>query len=215
MELILISESKLKIMLTQPDMARYELETTRMDCADAHTRAAFRHIFDDVRAEVGFDTAGCPLFVQLYASPEGGCEIFVTKLPGEGGVPPPAGDGAAASVPSGEKKLLEKIFSRGEALSPSEEELCAFTFASLEDLLALCRRLLEAGFPVRSFAYAEETAGGTVYYLLLEGSILPSPVAAVPAEYGSPLPAAGLDTYLAEHGRLLRRGDAVEVLGRL
>ena len=82
MELIVISESKLKIMLTAPDMAHYELENTRMDCADAHTRAAFRHIFDDARNRIGFDTQGERLCVQLYASKEGGCEIFVTKLGG-------------------------------------------------------------------------------------------------------------------------------------
>ncbi len=213
MELILISESKLKIMLSPPDMAHYELETTHMDCADAHTRAAFRHIFDDARAEVGFDTAGCPLFVQLYASPEGGCEIFVTKLPGEDGVPTVEG---ASPVSAGERKLLERVFSRRDALTPSYTlETRAFSFTSLEDLLALCRRLSKAGICVRSHSYAEDTPRGALYYLLLEGNGLPPPAIAVSEEYGTALPASNLDTYLTEHGRILRRGDALTFLGKL
>ena len=80
MELIVISESKIKIMLTEPDMQYYRLNASNMNCADVCTQAAFRHIFEDAHREVGFDTEGKRLFIQLYTSIEGGCEIFVTKL---------------------------------------------------------------------------------------------------------------------------------------
>lgn len=83
MELIVITPTKLKIMLTPPDMKRYDLSPTRMDCADEETRRSFRRIFNDARTQIGFDTTGERLFVQLYTSRGGGCEIFVTKL-GEG-----------------------------------------------------------------------------------------------------------------------------------
>ena len=216
MELILISESKLKIMLSAPDMARYELEAARMDCADAHTRAAFRHIFDDVRAEVGFDTAGSPLFVQLYASPEGGCEIFVTKL--EGQEPSAAGDPSAPPLPShGEKKLLERVLRADPAPrlpepAPGEDPAAAYRFSALEDLLAVCRRLAGDGGRWRCRVYLEESPTGDIWYLIPRSSC------ALPcflAEYGAPLPAAGLGDYLAEHGRMIGGEDAVEVMGKL
>ncbi len=225
MELILISESKLKIMLSPPDMARYELEVTRMDCADAHTRAAFRHIFDDVRAEVGFDTAGAPLFVQLYASPEGGCEIFVTKLEGES--PPPE---ASLSLPRpelpspedpcspGERKLLERVF-KGEDPHPLLADILrgtasptAYVFSSLEDLLGVCRRLAGGGWRGKSHVYLEESPDGSLWYLLPKAC---DPLPSFLAEYGSPIPTEHLETYLREHGRIIRSDDAVEVLGGL
>ncbi len=80
MELIMIDESRLKIMLTPTDMRHYDLHAEHMTTAGAATRRAFRHIFDDARERIGFDTVGERLFVQLYTSRTGGCEIFVTKL---------------------------------------------------------------------------------------------------------------------------------------
>jgi negative regulator of genetic competence, sporulation and motility len=81
MELIVISESKLKIMLSGEDMVKYELEEERVEGCDAHTRRVFRRIFEDARAAVGFETLGERLLVQYYATGDGGgCEIFVTKL---------------------------------------------------------------------------------------------------------------------------------------
>lgn len=83
MELILINQSKLKIMLTAPDMKHYELLPDKLGTTastDRHTRAAFRHIFDDAEAQTGFHTTGERLLVQLFTSKCGGCEIFVTKL---------------------------------------------------------------------------------------------------------------------------------------
>lgn len=120
MELIVISESKLKIMLTAPDMVHYELEAARMDCADAHTRAAFRHIFDDARAEIGFETQGERLFVQLYTSKEGGCEIFVTKLGDEEAAEPFSWDCDENMAPLPPHSPLVVI---SEDMSPGEREL--------------------------------------------------------------------------------------------
>ena len=130
MELIVINQSKLKIMLTPPDMKAYDLSPARMDCTDEETRRSFRRIFEDARAQIGFDTTGERLFVQLYTSRGGGCEIFVTKL---GGQSADADDGvadglcaddtdAAASTP--EEALLRRVFSveadTGPGRAPSE-----------------------------------------------------------------------------------------------
>ena len=82
MELILISESKLKVMLTADDMRHYNLDCETIDYDTAPSRRAFRHILDDARAQTGFDTGKDKIFVQLYPGKSGGCEMFVTKLGG-------------------------------------------------------------------------------------------------------------------------------------
>lgn len=218
MELIVINPNKLKIMLSAPDMARYELESTHMDCADAHTRAAFRHIFDDARAEIGFDTQGERLFVQLYASKEGGCEIFVTKL---------GSQSEGNEWESGERELLRRICGEEEDMTANRSEhrlstvgarRISVAFRTMEDILVVCRRLLREGYRGRSAAYIDE-GRDTVWYLFLDIPDvtlyrLPLPFAFL-TEYGVESPAGEKETYLAEHGRVLCSAGAVETLGKL
>ena len=51
MELIVISPTRLKIMLTEPDMRRYALSADTAGCADGETRRSLRRLFDDARKE--------------------------------------------------------------------------------------------------------------------------------------------------------------------
>jgi negative regulator of genetic competence, sporulation and motility len=243
MELIVISENKLKIMLTAPDMAHYELEGSRMDCADSHTRAAFRHIFRDVRAESGFDTEGERLLVQLYASKEGGCEIFITKL-GAARPGAPFGEGEA-DLGGGEAALLrclreaegtDALAARGLAeRGPAERapEDCApeddpptagmrrtvLVFEELADLLGACRRLSGAGYGGRSTLYITESGESTRWYLLLEVDDTPFLRLSLPyaflTEYGRETDLRTAEAYLAEHGRVICGERGVEVLGKL
>jgi negative regulator of genetic competence, sporulation and motility len=118
MELIVINQSKLKIMLTVPDMQRYELAPGHLDCADAKTRRSFRRIFDDVRMQTGFDTAGERLLVQLYTSRSGGCEIFVTKL----GMREKEEDPPTLTGP--EQALLRRVFSAEVPIEETDASLC-------------------------------------------------------------------------------------------
>lgn len=237
MELIVISDNKLKIMLSAPEMERYELENERMDCTDAHTREAFRHIFSDARDRIGFETEGARLFIQLYTSKEGGCEIFVTKLArSDGGFPFRAdGEKRACEVETGdadvmsdgERALLRLVYGDGKtgdegtvarewSLREEPSARIALSPASVEDLLAICRRLSRGGYRGSSSAYIAD--GGSVY-LFIEipcepGSRLPLTYSFL-SEYGEVISAEGMETYLTEHGQSLRLGDAVEILGTL
>ena len=78
MELILISNTKLKIMLDESDMKKYHIGS-EVDCSGGTTRKAIRSLLDRARDQIGFNTEGEEIFVQLYASKRGGCELFVTK----------------------------------------------------------------------------------------------------------------------------------------
>ena len=50
MELLVISESKLKIMLDEKDMEKYGLSTSELDYEDPPTRKKLLRILDDVRS---------------------------------------------------------------------------------------------------------------------------------------------------------------------
>lgn len=223
MELIVISRSKLKIMLTEPDMQHYHLEATHMNCTDAHTREAFRHIFDDARDEIGFDTEGKRLFVQLYTSKGGGCEIFVTKLENfppvssayflnnenkneEQDIPKSVLAIKTENLSEGEETLLEQIYQnqidlsktlalsgKNSFLETPDRKLC-IQFTNLENLLISCRRLLRSGYRERNSVYIEETDHGTMWYLFL--SFAGCNVDQLPTCY----------SFLTEYGRVEKSG---------
>ena len=196
MELIVISSSKLKIMLTAPDMQHYELQGNTLSYINESVRRAFRHIFNDVKAQAGFDTTGEKLFVQLYASRDGGCEIFVTKL-GISEEIAPLSDGieetsATSSLTAAEETLLRRVWAcesedENDDLSNSWEDRYMDTPIStpiyhpkgelhtvilsvheLPILLAVCRRLLKMGYDDESYAYIAECASSPIYHLILD-----------------------------------------------
>ena len=81
MELIKISELKLKVMLSEEDMRCYDLDFNRFEHDCSATKAAFRKILAYAKNETGFDVKDNKLFVQIYPAGCGGCEMFVTRLP--------------------------------------------------------------------------------------------------------------------------------------
>lgn len=198
MELIVIGENRLKIMLTGEDMARYELSESCTEDTVPPTREVLRHIFADAHAEVGFDTEGGRLLVQLYASKGGGCEIFVTKL-GE----------------TGEVKLLRALMGDGEADGLDRSRLVWLCLDCLEDVTALCRRLAAAGYEGPSGLYIDREADSPWYLCLRVRTgawgVVPYPFL---WEYGEEVREdAGI--YLAEHGRVICGERAVETLAVL
>lgn len=240
MELIVISESKLKIMLSAPDMEHYNLQTLRRYGTDADTRAAFRKIFEDARTEIGFDTQGERLFIQLYDSLEGGCEIFVTKLGSNELHRPDAGHGdilhsfegatprPTASVSDGETKLLDHIYSQdeeGEDMADHPLRLTgipaqtakAFMLESTEHMLTVCHRLLREGYRGRSSAYI--SGDGVAWYLFLdipEAALFDLPIRyAYLNEYAKQTDPGITSIYLSEYGRCICPDRAVETLGQL
>jgi len=202
MELIVIGENRLKIMLTGEDMAHYDL--TDPDSAEQgalgvspHTRKALRHIFADANTQIGFDTEGERLLVQLYTSKGGGCEIFVTKL-GE----------------TGEARLLQQVMGK-EKIGSSRDRLMWLRVERLEDLTALCRRLIATGFH-RSSALYISPSHERVWYLSLyipeeqDGAML-FPFL---TEYGDEI-CGDMGLYLGEYGQPICSSMAVETMAKI
>ena len=193
MELLVINEKKLKIMMTEDDMDAYALRAAEVTPEDAHARQVFWHILAEAKTKTGFDTSGERIYVQLYPSKEGGCEVFITKL------------GILAhekKTEGGEEMLKERrIYDLSEESRPSY-----YRFAELCDLLAACRMLRETDYDGKSAAFSENKQGP--FYLMVEDE---SP--AVPEFFGKLCKPCVAD-YITEHCRCISE-NAVCQLGTL
>ena len=234
MVLLVISESKLKIMLTAPDMVKYDLPATQVNGLSLHHREALRHLFRDAKTESGFDTEGSRLFVQLYSSREGGCEIFVTKLP-ESSPLSPVWEYNSTDTPdySHDDLCLKHSLGLMSARAISEDRLLravqnadkqalpltclAYRFSELESLLAVCRRLDTPGHrtcrPERSRVYIVDRVQSTDWYLLLEyPSSLDPDFLLFLSEYAVPVDPDYTAIFLEEHGAPIAEENAIEIL---
>ena len=207
MELILINDTKLKIMLTREDMTRYDLDCASADYDSTETRRAFWSILDEAKHRTGFDAARDRVFIQLYPSREGGCEMFVTKV---------------GMLCAGERQA---------SLCAAPEEL-AYVFDGFDTLLGCCRMISaeyaavaekyitrqskpKSGPPSRhSTAYADE--GGQWYLFLTPLDNDDSRrLSCILTEFGTPVNARHLRLYISEHGKEISDGSAVSRLASL
>ena len=75
MELIRISDSKLKIILNETDMRRYALSSDTLSYENGDTRRAVREVLAEAEEETGFHATADRLLIQAYPSRDGGCEL--------------------------------------------------------------------------------------------------------------------------------------------
>ncbi len=224
MEIIPINDSKLKIMLDESDMKELHI-CDEADCARGETRLAIRTLLERAKTETGFNTEGSEIFVQLYTSRDGGCELFITK-------------GSSLPIPSGEeeRKADKKPQKRKEvqkkkqyddscALSLRRETLPSqkkptfgkmiFSFESLRDICAACKILIKKDTDIASSAYRGE---GDDFYLILENANM-SAYSRLDGltfilEFGRRERADHINTYLCEHGRTICAEHALETLSQ-
>ena len=203
MELIRISDSKLKIMLTPMDMRQFELSTDNFYDDSEKMHRSFRLLLDEVRRQSGFEADDHRISVQYFPSREGGCEMFISNLSGE------RDRGTCALTPAQEIKPVTRT--RGSFCRSF-----AYRFEGLDELLSVCRRLLPMDYITASSAYRDDTGR---YYLILN-TYAASPFAMPEelyfvVEYGSIENAAQLRLYLSEHGTTVCAEDAVGTLGAI
>ncbi|MBE6629384.1 MAG: adaptor protein MecA [Ruminococcaceae bacterium] len=197
MEWIRISQNKLKIMLTAEDTRHYELNCDNTDYADLLTRTAFQEILTDVRKETDFDASEDKIYIQMYPSKGGGCELFVTKV-------------GLLLTNDGAQSATTLLPRRKERLRRESELQLAFRFETLEPLLLLCRRMRLKKGTRKSEAWQDEKGR---WWLLF--SAPPEKKPAYAAEYGKEIRADSARLYLAEHGRMICKKDAIETLARM
>jgi negative regulator of genetic competence, sporulation and motility len=189
MELIVISDTKLKVMLTPTDMQTYGLDFSGDEYDNAKTRRAIWHLFDEVKRRCGFDVAGDRVMVQLWPAGDGGCEIYVNKL----GTPPPRRE-----RPNAPPRFAKRLY----------------TFEALRELLAVCRALEHSRYARMSEVWLSDDGA---WYLVLEASEGGESVDELSfiEEYGLRLRSAGAMQLLTEHGSPIALGNAVERMASL
>ena len=185
MELILINESKLKVMLTAADMSRYAITCDTIDYDNTETRRAFWNILDEAKHKTGFDAATDRVFIQVYPSRGGGCEMYVTKI--------------MQTADSVEKHISCKV----------KKDTEIYRLDTFTALLEICRQLTLNGYHSKSSAYCDESR--KVYYLILQDTTAYKFL----TEYCRQCKSASIGLYIAEHCVELCDSNAVEKLAVL
>ncbi len=224
MELIPINESKIKIMLDESDMKEYNIGD-EADCANSETRLAIRHILDRAKDQIGFNTEGSEIFVQLYTSKRGGCELFVTKST-------ISSDAIVASTAAPEKKIKKRGESNIPKALPNSHTLPAriqgaqkpkrtdvgkafFSFDDLSSLCKVCALLEKMHLSIDGSAHKGDDG---LYYLCLEGDDLNeyarlNKITFI-LEYGERERGYDTSTYIEEHSTPICRANAIGTLSQ-
>ena len=183
MEFLVISENKMKIMLSYDEMKHYGIEGEKSDYKDPLIRKSFWQILDRAREECGFESRGEKILLQYYPSRTGG-EIFVTKL--------------------GRLSLgLERSISATDSIAMLSSKNMIYRIENREDVRRLYKIIRENDSDAKGEIYLSDDG---YYYLFFEersdASIL-SPCS-VAAEFGEEIPQM-LRVYISEHSE--RIGD--------
>ncbi len=207
MELIKISDQRLKIMLTPLDLTEYELSEEQLDSGHAFSQSSFRRLLGDVRRRLDFSFEGHRLSVQYFPSRSGGGEMFLCSLPEEAA---DLSDSPTAQLESATTTELQK------PVPCSFVRDGAYRFEKLDSLLAACHRMQRVGYIGESEAFRDDAGR---YYLLIR-TPSSSPFTLPPeleflSEYGQVENPALLRLYFREHGTLICSPDAVERLAGL
>lgn len=80
MEIILVSDDKLKILLTRQDMDGLGLIYENVDYSDENTRRVLLTLLGKAKEESGFSPRGAKLFVEVYPGDDGGCSLYFTTI---------------------------------------------------------------------------------------------------------------------------------------
>ncbi len=185
MELILISNSKLKIMLSAEDMKEYNIECNG-ECA---LRRGFAPVLERAHDDCGFDIDSGRLLVQVFPSREGGCEMFITRV-------------------AQERRGAER-----EEEYKSSPSVCILKTVS--DLTALCRALILRGYGEGSSAYAMgEGVYALILPDIDRDERLPLD-AAVIGEFAERRDCENIEGYIKEHARPIFATNAASRLAEL
>lgn len=146
MDFIKIHDKKLKIALDASELSRLGLAVSELDYKNVETKRALWQMLGDAKRKCGFDASGESLYVEVYPSRSGGCEIFVTCL-------------------SCEKKALRRAFpisfDDSESMIAASAALLTAGYRERSFLYRLCGRFYLITF--------SEDAGDTPLFVSLLG----------------------------------------------
>lgn len=86
MDFVRISDTKIKLTLTEGDMKKYGIAEGDLDADTTARRRILWTLLDEVKHKTGVDAAGAKTLVEAFPGRHGGCELFITLLRGKGEV---------------------------------------------------------------------------------------------------------------------------------
>lgn len=85
MNIVQISQDKLKISLSTDDLSQYGLDYLSISTESPGTRRMLKDILTQARRCSRFSTGGSRLLIEVLPGKAGGCTMFLTKLPSGAG----------------------------------------------------------------------------------------------------------------------------------
>lgn len=83
MKLYRQGKSEIRIHLTNADLKDFAITVEELDYDSPRGKRAIRSLFEKAKKELGFETEGEKLYIQLYPTSGGACDLFITKLQNE------------------------------------------------------------------------------------------------------------------------------------
>lgn len=187
MEIVLLSENKLKITLSEGDVAVLGFPEETQDAEKIKSSRAFKSLLETAKIKTGFDVNECRLFISIYRGRDYGIEMYITKC--------------------GKDKQKN--------VSTEKNELVAFRFDCGENLLEACEALYRAVGRRQSSAFWE-CDNGYKYYLIVVGNIS-AYLKSVACEYSVEREIIDDENtlmHIFEHGNIICEKNALEVLAK-
>ena len=211
MEIIMISQTKLKVMLNAEDLQDFSIKAEELDYNNTETKRMFWDVLSRAKKSVGFDTDGHRVLVQLYPSRSGGCEMFISKL----------GLICKSECEESSEPSLSAVIAKNPRIQTCAQSKtqgtgsAAFGFDSMACLLAVCRRLDALSYDGESEAYLGDDRRCYLFLSDLDLSpYLPLDEYSFISEYGTPENVNMLRHYVQEHAKPICQGGAVTCLSQ-
>ena len=131
MEFIVISNDKLKMILSEDEMLEYDIHPDSFNYAESTSKNALKSLLDRALCETGFDSRKTKLFVQMFSSKTGGCEIFISKIEEQ------------------HHNVLEKEY------QSNKKQLLCYIFLDFKTLCNLCLRIKQTDRKYKTSLYSD------------------------------------------------------------
>ena len=196
MDILKISNTKIKIMLTDEDVKKYSLDIDEVDYNDAKTRGKVWKILDYIRKTNGFNFDGGKLLIQFYPSRDGGAELFVTKL-------------------AGLSRENERFMAKAENVTMLDSKRTMYNFSCLSDLIQ-ASKIINGSKSIKDSELFYSDSDGYYLEITEQGTSRLGQICefAILLEFASKTPEEKIP-YITEHCNKLTDGAAVEQLSRL
>ena len=192
MELILVSSNKLKVILSDEEMIKFNLYEIGNGYA-VTDKKQISPLLDEIKKRSGFSADSGSVYIEMFESLGGGCEIFITREIHK--LPPKSADDDSI---------------------PHTKSVIVYKFQTASDVILASKRLNKNDISCKSKLFSMD--GGAFYLSLTfkKGQIPNKSNGLIfMEEYGEQMPHAEIVDYLGEHGSLICKENAVETLAKI